>query len=356
MDTDDFSLQQGNDYLVINRDKTSSILNNTKRYISGDKHSLIEGFTTKIETSNNDDPEKIKDITDNFNKAVSNYGLSHKQLMSEANSFINNRTSTSNKYRGTIIRMKNNRLGYVTDKNIFKYIGSDAILNAIAASCGRRVYDVDFSSDNYLNVGGRLGTNPDFIVGKPMTEKSVCVPTETNIQIHGHVFTESLTHNWVGCYNQTGDFFDKQDDLTGNYESNIIRRCAIRSADIGASTFYIGHEPDNKYSCFTSKQGLTTENIKAGMEPGIVKKISAVIHSATLPASSSNSAAGIMNNGQIALGNIPSVKNNNFGLSVENPVIWTNRGISGCNPVYGSRIDVQSANYGANCNGKTPKV
>lgn len=354
MNIDDFSLQQGNDYLLINRGRTNTILKNTKKYNDNDRHSLIEGFTEKTETPNKDDTEDVKDVTDKFNKAVSNYGASHKQLMSEASEFINNRTSTSNNYRGKIIKMKNGRIGYVTDKNIFKYIASDNILKSLDIRCPSKVYDVDFSSENYLNVGGRLGTNPDFIVGKPMNENNLCGPTETNVQVQGNIFSEAVYSDWSGCYNQTGDFFDKQDDLTGKYQPSTIRRCAIRSADVGASTFYIGHESDNNYNCFTSKKGLTTEKIKAGMEPGIIKKISSVIHSATLPGTSSISAAGIMNNGQIALGNMPSVKNNNFGLSVENPIIWEISGIDNCNPIYGARIDIQGANYGANCNGKTP--
>ena len=357
MNIDDFSLQQGNDYLLINRGRTNTILKNTKKYNADDKYSLIEGFTEKTETPNKDDPEDVKDITDKFNKAVSNYGASHKQLMLEANDFINNRKSTSNIYNGKIIKMKNGRIGYVTDKNIFKYIGSENILKSLDKSCPSKVDDVDFSSENHLNVGGRLGTNPDFIVGKPMKENSLCVPTEINVQVQGQSFAErqSTQMGWLGCYNQAGDFFDKQDDLTGKYlpYNNTINRCAVRAVDVGASVFYIGHEPDNNYTCFTSKKGLTSEKIKSGMEPGIVKKISSVIHTATLPATSSISAAGIMNNGQIALGNIPSVKNNNFGLSVEKPIIWKVPGINKCSPIYGARIDIQSANYGANCNGKT---
>lgn len=359
MSTADFSLLQGYDYLNINNMMTNSILNKTKKYSSGDKQSTIEGFTTKTATENKADSEAVKLISEKYNKAVSNYSISHKQLMSEANNFINNRTSTSNNYRGKIIKMKNGKTGYITDKNIFKYIGSDTMLERLSNVCRSKVYEVDFTSEKYLDVGERLGTNPDFIVGKPMAENSFCMPTETNIQIQGHINTELLAHNWVGCYNQVGDFFDKQDDLTGKYQSNTfrtIRSCSLRAADIGASTFYIGHEPDNKYTCYTSKPGLTTEKIKAGMEPGIVKKISSVIHSATLPATASMPAVGIMNNGQIALGNIPSVIKNNFGLSVENPILWKTPGVVNCDPVYGSKIDVQGANYGANCNGKTPRI
>ena len=349
MNAGNFSLLQGSEYLETNKSKPSSIFGSKKQI-----NRQVEGFSTN---SDNVDPDEIKNINDNFNKALSDYGISHKQLMSEANSFINNRTSTdSNIYKRKTIRMKNGQLGFITDKNVFKHIKSDVMLNTFGpeGGCPREIENVEFTSEKYLDIGKKLGTNPDFIVGKPMSENDVCPPTEINMQVHGHYTTDGLAHKWVGCYNQTGDFFDEQKDLTGEYEYNTIRKCAIRTADIGASTFYIGHEPTNKYTCFVSKPGLTTENIKSGMDPGVVKKISSVIHSSTIPASYSNPAFGIMNNGQIALGSIKSLRRNNFGLSVENQIVWEKHsGFAECDPVYGSKINVLDAEYGANCNGMT---
>ena len=347
MNAGNFSLLQGSEYLQANKCKPSSIFGSKKHINMG-----VEGFSTN---SDNDDPDEIKTINDNFNKSLSDYGTSHKQLMSEAISFINNRSSTdSTHYSGKTIRMKNGQLGFITDKNVFKHINSVDTLNTLAPRCPRTIENVAFTSEKYLDVGKKLGTNPDFIVGKPMSKNDNCVPTEINMQVQGHYTTEGLAHKWVGCYNQTGDFFDEQKDLTGEYENRTIRKCAVRAADIGASTFYIGHEPTNKYTCFVSKPGLTTEKIKSDMEPGVVKKISSVIHSSTIPTSYSNPAFGIMNNGQIALGNIKSMIRNNFGLSVENQIVWEKHsGFAECDPVYGSKINVLDAEYGANCNGMT---
>ena len=318
-------------------------LNNTRRIM---KNQTIEGFHDSA-TDNND-----------FTDAVSNYDISNATLADKAAKFIGNNLD-SNDYSGKIIKMTNGRRGYVTDKNIFKYIETDSIRDAaINNNCGTSVEDVNFTSEKYSTVGDYLGTTPDFLVGEPMDASSVCMSSGINLQITGHVDTGSLAEAWVGCYNQVGDFFDQQVDLTGGYDGNNVRRCAIRAADVGSSTFYIGKDLSSNYTCFTSKQNLTTDHITNNMGPGIKRVTSLVVHSAEL-SSSHFFGAGIMNNGQIAVGNMPSDTVDNFGSSVSNPVVMTRinnngdavpvGGIGNCDKVYGSKIHVVSASYGRNC-------
>lgn len=300
---------------------------------------------------------KSKSVFDNikatqgFNKSMGSYDVSRDTLMTSTNNYINT-TSSPNRYSNKIIRLSNKQLGFVTNRNVFKHIGSNDILDTIKNNgCPMVIEDVDFSSEKYLSVGEYLGTAPNFIVGKPMEKNSTCLTTGTNIEVNGYSDYKDLTHDWVGCYNQTGDFFDKQPDLTSNYKTNTIKQCAIRTADVGSSTFYIGSEPDNKHSCFTSKVGLKTDFIKSKMEPGIIKKVSSVIHSGVMD-KYANPAMGLMNNKQIALGSLSTDtsiigENVNFGKNVENPYMWANKGTS-CDPVYGAKVDVKSATYGSN--------
>ena len=311
----------------------------------------IEGFDTR--TSSN--------VVSEFNTNLTNYTDSNTSLANKTQKFID--SSVPNEYTGKIIKTTNGIHGYVTDKNIFKSIPS-SILASIDNTCPNTVKNADFASKS-LDVGKYLGTTPNFLVGKSMTDKSVCMESGINLQINGHVDTNSLTQNWQGCYNQVGDFFNQQVDLTGGYDNKTVRRCAIRAADVGSSTFYIGKDLSSNYTCFTSKQGLTTEHIKSNMEKGYKRVVSKVVHSAVLT-DTNRFCAGIMNNGQIAVGTMPPMPSGavvNFGSSVRNPVVMTKiaSGIAVpvggideyCDPVYGSSINVEEATYGSNCNGKT---
>ena len=324
--TDHFCLSHGLDFLSNNnRIKT---------------HQRVEGFDSQHQ-----------DVNGDFTSDVKTYNDSDRTLLNRSKKYINT-TKSSDSYIGKIIRMKNGRRGYITDKQVFKYIASDIIFEAINKTCPYTIEDVDFESEKYLAVGQYLGTTPNFLVGKPMKNNTVCMPTGINMQITGHVDTDKLTQTWEGCYNNVGDFFDKQDDLTRSYDSNTVRRCAIRTADIGSSLFYIGHDVSSNYTCFTSKPGLTAEHIKSNMGHGLVKRVSRIIHEATLP-ESTMVCAGIMNNGQIAVGNISSYTSENFGRSVTDAVLWETPGIENCDAVAGSKINVLEATYGANCNGQT---
>lgn len=351
-----FSLIQGHQYEKLYKNKSLNKFNYDQNI-----KSTIEGFSgfkpSKTASRNEEDTNETRLVRDKLNKAVSKYGTAQKQLMDEANSFINNSSSkgTQANYRNKLIRLQQGTLGYVTDGNTFKYIKDDDILESIRGKngCPASVIDVNFSSDKYLDIGNTLGTEPNLFVGTPMTINESCAPSATNIQVLGASDPIKNKANWLGCFTRNNDYFTQQEDLTGVLSANdAINRCQSRAADIGASTFYIGSEPDNSYSCFTSNIGMTTVQIQNNMTPGVIQKIGSVVHSANLPNSSSWSGAGIMNNGQIALGNVPT-GTSNFGMSVESPVVWSVKGFDNCDPIFGSKIEIQSANYGANCNGKT---
>lgn len=363
------SLKQGNKYLELNRQKCNRVKYVSEpspvvpRDSSGSHISYVEGFTgfgfTKANVKNTQESKHIDKLKENYDKAVSKYSIAQKQLMDETNTFINNTSSTgaSPSFQNSFIRMTNGELGYVTDKNTFKYIGSADILNSIKGKngCPSSVTQVGFKSDNYQNVGEQLGTTPELLVGTPMTMNSSCAPSSVNLQILGASDPAENKANWLGCFDSTGDFFTKQDDLTGTTSSDILSKCQTRAADTGASTYFIGSETDNSYSCFTSKPGMTTVDIEKGMKPGYILQTSKVIHETgnLTPTSSNLPAAGLMNNGQIAIGTV-SGGINNFGSQVENAQIKMDMdSIENCDAVYGSRIMLKNATYGGNCNGIT---
>ena len=83
---------------------------------------------------------------------MGSYDVSRDTLMTSTNNYINT-TSSPNIYSNKIIRLSNKQLGFVTNRNVFKHIGSNDILDTIKNNgCPKVIEDVDFSSEKYLSV------------------------------------------------------------------------------------------------------------------------------------------------------------------------------------------------------------
>lgn len=330
--------------------------------IAEDTQDIIEGFSgafgpSKVLTTNLQENKETQSIRKQFDKALSEYGTSQKQLMEDTSTYINNANSSgSTSLRNQLIRMNNGAIGYVTDKNKYLHVPSTDVLQSIQGKngCPASIKEVDFVTDNYTQVGSTLGTRTDIQVGTPMQMNQSCVPTSVNLQVLGASDPTFNKADWLGCYKSDNTYFDMQSDLTGiTSADNAIQQCHQRSSDIGSSTFYIDTNTDNSYSCFTSKPGMTTVQIQNTMKPGYIKQVSSVIltKSAFPYKTNYKPSAGIMNNGQIAIGNL-TMGSNNFGNDVQDATFLANvSGLDTCDPVYGANIRTQTANYGSNCNG-----
>ena len=350
--------QQGQQYLNSYNQK---LVKNNLKYDHSDN--LIEGFSgafgpTQTNTAIKQQTANAQSISDAYNKALSNYGRAEKVLMEETASYVNTimDEGSSTDYSNQLIQLKNGEIGYVTDKFLFKHVPSTAVLDSIKGKngCPSTVTPVNFTSDKYSDAGGTLGTNPNLFVGTPMTANQSCAPTDINLQVLGATDPSENLASWKGCWSGTESYFDKQKDLTNiSNGDDAIAACQLRSADIGASGFYIGTSGDNTYDCYTASSGTSMVDIQKNSEPAISIKKSKSILSTTISDSSSKSpAAGILNNGQVALGNISS-SSSNFGQDVTVAKTWDVAPFDNCDAKYGVQIDVQSATYGANCNGST---
>lgn len=328
-----------------------------------DTQDTIEGFSgafgdSKVLTTNLQEDKETQTIRKQFDKALSEYGKAQKQLMDDTSTYINNATSSgqSTSLRNNLIRMNNGTVGYVTDKNKYLHIPSTDVLQSIQGKngCPDSITEVDFVADNYTQVGSTLGTRTDIQVGNPMQMNQSCVPTSVNLQVLGASDPTFNKADWLGCYKSDDTYFDRQRDLSGiTSADNAIQQCHHRSSDIGSSTFYIDTNTDNSYSCFTSKPGMTTVQIQNTMKPGYIKQVSGVVHTnSTFPYKTNyKPSAGIMNNGQIAIGNL-TMGSDNFGNDVQDAIFLANvSGLDTCDPIYGANIRTKTANYGSNCNG-----
>lgn len=349
------SLEHGNTYLKLQTHKIMEENNATSPLESCG--TLIEEFTgfdlPEVNKKNAAETKYADNLRKDYDAALSKYSIAQKQLMEDTNLFINNNNASS-ALQNSLIRMPNGAVGYVTNKNIYKYISSPEILESVQGKngCPSSITDVDFTSENYNSIGKTIGSSDEFVVGTPMKMDSSCAPTAVNLQILGASDPAKNKANWLGCFDDTGDYFNKQEDLTGvSSASDILDNCHTRAADTGASTYFIGAETDNSYSCFTSKPGMSTVDIRTNANPGYIMQTSKIIFETDKIRDriSLVPAAGIMNNGQIAIGLIPNTVSN-FGSNVKNVQIKTDMdSIDNCNAIYGSRINVITANYGMNC-------
>ena len=315
--------------------------------------SVVEGFTgsfgsSKANVKNEQDAATFNATRKEFDRAMSSYAEAQKQLMEEAQMFVNNSSSggPASNLQGKLIRSQQGTIGYVTDNNTFKYVGSPDTLKSLYAnnSCPAKYKQVDLDIKARIpNEGNVTGSDPNLFVGNPMKKGQSCVPTSVNFQVMGNTNPNFNKAEWLGCYrgSSVSSNFDKNSDMPNSDDPEM---CRIRAADLGSSAFYI-----NNSQCYTAKSGVSVADIQKTTNIAHTGKVSKVLFTTTAV---DNGAAGILNNGQIALGSLPT-NATNFGLDVQNPTPWSETpAIENCGADIGGGITIKSATWGANCNGQ----
>lgn len=314
---------------------------------------VVEGFTgafgsSKANVRNEQDAASFNATRKQFDKAMSSYAGAQKHLMEEAQMFINNSSSDgpTSKIQGKLIRGQQGTIGYVTDKNTFKHVGSPDTLKTLYANNGCPAQyeqtDLDIKA-RVPSEGNVTGSDPNLFVGNSMKPGQSCVPTSINFQVMGNTNPNFNKADWLGCYKTStiSSNFDKNDDIPNSDDPEM---CRVRAADLGSSAFYI-----NNSQCYTAKSGVSVADIQKTATIAHTGKVSKTLFS--IP-DVENGAAGILNNGQIALGSLPTSATN-FGLDVQDPTPWSETpAIENCGADIGGGITIQSATWGANCNGQ----
>ncbi|MAH20816.1 MAG: hypothetical protein CMB96_05215 [Flavobacteriaceae bacterium] len=352
----DYSTNQGMQYLQAYNAKKSRFSNRLLSEgspasfdDSQNQGNVIEGFTgsfgnSKANIVNQQEATQLNTQRKQFDRALSGYAGAQKQLMEEAQMFVNNSSndSASSKLKNQFIRSPSGRIGYVTDMNTYKLVPNPNIWSSIQGKngCPANYTQVDYE----VNLNGKLtGTDPNLFVGTAMQENQSCAPSANNLQVMGNTDPSFNKADWLGCYKNIAGNFEQQSDLP---DSDDLEVCRVRAADLGRSAFYI-----NNSHCYTAKSGVTVDTIKKSGELATVPRVSKVIFERD---SVDNGAFGIMSNSQFGLGTLPSGASN-FGLDVQNVEMWDQfPGVEGCiaNSQYGGGINITSATWGANCNGQ----
>ena len=202
--------------------------------------------------------------------------------------------------------------------------------------------DLDISA-TVPAAGNVTGSDPNLFVGTPMKKGQSCAPSSINVQVMGNTDPSFNKADWLGCYkgSTVTNNFDKNSDMP---TSNDPEMCRMRAADLGSSAFYI-----NNSTCYTAKNGVSVADIQKTTSIAHTGKVSKVLFSTSTV---DNGAAGILNNGQLALGSLPTTATN-FGVDVQNPTPWSETpAIEDCGADVGGGITIKSATWGANCNGQ----
>ena len=180
-----------------------------------------------------------------FDKAISSYAGAQKQLMEEAQMFINNSSSSgpASEIQSKLIRSEQGTIGYVTDKNTFKYVGSPDTLKTLYANngCPAQYEQTDLDIKARIPSEGNVtGSDPNLFIGNPMKAGQSCVPTSINFQVMGNTNPNFNKADWLGCYKSSSvsSNFDKNDDMPNSDDPEM---CRVRAADLGSSAFYINN-------------------------------------------------------------------------------------------------------------------
>jgi hypothetical protein len=346
-------IQQGKQYLKF-KNKNISIVNNNSVLLQDDKQqpssktpweSVKEGFTgsfgeTAANNVNVNQIQKLQQHENMFRQKLSEYSGAKQILMEDTKNYLTNASGVKS-LSGNNVRLSDGTIGYVTNRGFFKQY-PDFTSSEGVRGCPKSFQNINHSKAN-KNFGDLFGSEPGLYLGTPMKPNQPCTQTGINVQVSSLQDPNTVTTKLEGCYS---------DDLTGKFTlqtdliDTSVDSCKLRAIDMGSAAYALKPDTSSKMSCWVANKNVKSTDVNKTLA---TKKLV----SKTLMDGKSfgtNSVAGIMNNGQLILGNLNSQSNllNSKDLTSFSEI----PGISNCDPVYGSRINVNSASYGVNCNGQ----
>lgn len=354
-----FGLLQGSQLNQANTQKTKRVMSkrtkNTGLAAPAPEKGVApikEGFATgitptpRIEAENAKQEAVLQAHQKRFNDALKNYATKEEELRAAAAEYIDMQSKASTQ-GNKLVKLSNGANGYVTSSGSFKYITNPTDYASILGSNGCPNTQNDLAGDptNYKNPGEILDTLPNLFVGSAMKQGQSCAPSGTNVQVLGASDPATNTSSWDGCKKGVVNNFELLDGYGTNDPSTAIKNCSTASADMGRSGFLLQRDDNNNIQCFTAKSGFEIKDV--GGSIGTKPINSGSIWSASID--TNNVAGGLLNNGQIAIGTL----GDSGGLSNSpNYQAWSISGIDGCDQVTAPSIHMQTASYGANCDGQ----
>lgn len=307
-----------------------------------------EGFTggfgeSAVNNVNQNQIEKLQQHENIFRQKLADYSIAKQSLMEDTKNYLTNASNVKN-LSGKNVRLSDGTIGYVTNRGFFKQYPDMTTFNNLEGvnGCPKSFQNISASKAN-KNVGDLFGSEPALYLGTPMKPNQPCTQTGINVQVSSLQDPNTVNTKLEGCYSDNlTDKFSLQSDIV----NSSVETCKLRAIDMGRSAYALKPNTSGEMNCWVANQNISAQDVNKTIA---TKKI---ISKSLVDGKSfgTNSVAGIMNNGQLILGNLNSQSNlfNSKDLTTFTEI----PAISGCDPVYGSRININTASYGANCNGQ----
>ena len=363
------SLKQGKNVLSNKAYKTKLYIdkhhpNNSIPGVENSKnmyHANIEGFTgamgkTAANDANAAEAAKLNNMNTQLNQALSEYGIAKKQLIDETRGFINSGSKNNTRDANLrVMKWSDNKYSVVTDRGIVKPMSEDT-WNAIKGKHGcPATAEENSQSLGNPSQGNIIGNNPSYYVGSSMGQQGCSNRTGINARIMSASDPRLGASEYAGAIriNQgTGSQFEQQDDLTQPIGTDTkLDLCASRAVDLGRTGYAVYRDGDN-VKCAIAPAGKKWNDIWEGRSFA-----SAAVTSDTIATIDSNkyNSVSMLFDGRLAKTDIPQGKNLNVIESYDfkkYEQITSQKEDNVTDPTVASRIQLQSATYGANCNGQ----
>ena len=324
-------------------------------------HANIEGFTgamgkTAANDANAAEAAKLNNMNTQLNQALSEYGIAKKQLIDETRGFINSGSKNNTRDANLrVMKWSDNKYSVVTDRGIVKPMSEDT-WNAIKGKHGcPATAEENSQSLGNPSQGNIIGNNPSYYVGSSMGQQGCSNRTGINARIMSASDPRLGASEYAGAIriNQgTGSQFEQQDDLTQPIGTDTkLDLCASRAVDLGRTGYAVYRDGDN-VKCAIAPAGKKWNDIWEGRSFASTAVTSDTI--ATIDSNKYNSVSMLFD-GRLAKTDIPQGKNLNVIESYDfkkYEQITSQKEDNVTDPTVASRIQLQSATYGANCNGQ----
>ena len=344
-------------HLFDNDDNVQGVENNKNIY-----HKSLEAFTgtmgrTDANTANEQEANHLNNMNTQLNAALSDYGRAKKHLIDETMVFVKSGTTNDDPRTGDVRVMKwsDNKYSVVTDRGIVKPMSEETWNNIKGRhGCPENAEENSQALGNPTQ-GSLIGNNPKYYVGSSMGNQGCSSKTGINARIMSASDPRLGASEYAGAIKineGTGSQFEQQDDLTQPIGTNTkLDLCASRAVDLGRTGYAVYRDGDN-VKCAIAPAGKKWNDIWEGRSFA-----SAAVTSDTIDVIDSNkyNSVSMLFDGRLAKTDIPQGKNLNVIESYDfkkYEQITSQKEDNVTDPTVASRIQLQSATYGANCNGQ----
>ena len=323
----------------------------------------FEGVGPGVNAANRRMEAEMQEALREEELAVSQYVTANTKLAASADRYANTAGSSS-QYRNKFVKRDNGDTAYVTDRGALKSVGpyKGSVFNSIVGQRGCPSAVQNNLPTVHGNQDGTIGNNPSFFQGTPMGLNEPCGPAGKNVQVMGASLPRNnrQSSEWQ-CLGGVGGQFLPQTDIIGESAEAAFSQCHARAADIGASSFYVRKKNVREFPCYISKPGATFDGIAKSGTPASVEVVGDQ-WVAENRAGAGNEAAGILNDGTIAIGSLSKPGEADFAGAVDMSSTQSTvladvaqgdflKG-KGCDPTKGAGVSVQGATLGNNCDGQ----